>query len=602
MRRGECPSHDAIRAFLAGNANEGAHEAVSEHLDTCAECRALVAELDAKYSAVTSSQNPATDDSSQSEHPHVTEEGHQEVRGEARLNETDTWGIGEYLFIQELSATRMATVYKARHAKLNRIVVVKVLNEDLSEDHAAVTRFHREMECTGSIEHPNVVWASDAGESDGRAFIVMEYLQGVTLADLIQPAQPIPSAAACELARQAALGLQCIHEQGLVHRDIKPSNLFLTSDGTVKVLDLGLARWRKADNENEVTLTSATLGTHDYMAPEQASDSRSVDIRGDIYSLGCTLFHLLAGDVPFPTQTYDTSIKKLLAHASAPVPNVRSIRREIPHAVSQIVQQMMAKSVDDRFQRPEQVAVALLPFARSDGLGRLVSESAHPRNDEVERRSRENAITDSSGIRADRVKIRIPESGVSRAAWSVGALLSAVVLITLLTWRGCADDGSLVVEVDQTDCQVEVVNANGNREVFARTNDSGVTVSLTPGEYHLIVRKEGFDEFDSLVVLEPGKTRQVLVRLKGQTHIDQSGSQDGDAESEKEADELGNLALAVKQATNEGLAANSMVAVRSRLVEFCQRNLGRPGYTVAARLWRDLPGRWTTSASGAIEL
>src|SRR5262249_33677503 len=157
----------------------------------------------------------------------------------------------------------------------------------------------------GRLEHPNLVRYTDAGEVEGKLFLVMELLDGEDLAKLVKARGPLPVAEACALVRQAALGLQHAHEQGLVHRDVKPSNLLLTTAGVVKVLDLGLARLCAAGPAGEA-LTSATqlMGTPDYMAPEQLLDSHAVDARTDLYSLGCTLYHLLAGDPPFGGPSY----------------------------------------------------------------------------------------------------------------------------------------------------------------------------------------------------------------------------------------------------------------------------------------------------------
>ena len=193
----------------------------------------------------------------------------------------------------------MGTVYKALHTKLDRAVALKVLARGRVEDGRAIARFEREMKAIGRLDHPQIVRADDAREIDGHPVLIMEYVEGLDLARLVNRVGRLRVAAACELARQAAVGLQYVHEHGLVHRDIKPSNLMLTPRGEVKILDLGLARLhRQRGGSDEMTGTGLTMGTADYMAPEQASDSHSVDIRADIYSLGCTLFKLLSGRRP----------------------------------------------------------------------------------------------------------------------------------------------------------------------------------------------------------------------------------------------------------------------------------------------------------------
>ena len=188
-------------------------------------------------------------------------------------------------------------------------------------DGGAVARFQREMKAVGRLEHPNIVRAMDAGEVDDTHFLVMEYVPGIDLSDLSRRIGPMQIADACELVRQAAVGLQEAHEHGMVHRDIKPSNLILAQPRrrqempSVKILDLGLALLSEAlsPDQQGLTTTGQMMGTLDYMAPEQGGDSHQVDIRADVYSLGATLYKLLCGEAPFGAAKYDTPVKKLVA-------------------------------------------------------------------------------------------------------------------------------------------------------------------------------------------------------------------------------------------------------------------------------------------------
>jgi serine/threonine protein kinase len=210
----------------------------------------------------------------------------------------------------------MGTVYRAVHTRLKKPFAIKVLHIDRTADPHAVARFQRELEAIGRLDHDNIGRATDAGEVGGLHFLVMELVDGIDLSRLIRHRGPLPIADACELARQAALGLQCAHERGLVHRDVKPSNLLLSAQGELKVLDLGLAllsHGRRASGE--LTATGQVMGTADYMAPEQWEASHSVDIRAEVYSLGCTLHTLLTGRPPFGGAEYDSVMKKMAAHA-----------------------------------------------------------------------------------------------------------------------------------------------------------------------------------------------------------------------------------------------------------------------------------------------
>src|SRR5262249_33329567 len=200
--------------------------------------------------------------------------------------------FGEFRIDEFLNRGGMGEVYKAFHLKLQQPVALKVLPAERMSDPAAVARFQREMAAVGRLDHPHIVRASHAGERDGIHYLVMDFVDGIDLARLIEQTGPLPAAAACHLVQQSAIALQYAHEQGLVHRDIKPSNLMLSAEGRMKVLDFGLARLRPDRIEpGDLTRPGDWMGTADYMAPEQWLDARSVDIRADIYSLGCTLYY-----------------------------------------------------------------------------------------------------------------------------------------------------------------------------------------------------------------------------------------------------------------------------------------------------------------------
>ena len=220
--------------------------------------------------------------------------------------------LGQYVFLERLGEGGTGQVFKARHVHMNRIVALKIIRPELTVDAEVVARFYREIQVISQLNHPNIIHAFDAGPEGNVHTLVMEYVQGTDLAKLVKQSGPLPAGRACDYIRQAAFGLAHAHRKGLIHRDIKPSNLFLSA-GTpgakdqgqlIKVLDLGLARLQRgADGDLTSTLTpvgSVTMGTPDYLAPEQALDFHQVDIRADIYSLGCTLFFLLTGQPPFP--------------------------------------------------------------------------------------------------------------------------------------------------------------------------------------------------------------------------------------------------------------------------------------------------------------
>ena len=212
----------------------------------------------------------------------------------------------------------------------------------------------------------------------GMHYLVMDFIDGTDLSQLVHRLGPLPVADACEIARQTAIGLQYVHDAGLVHRDIKPSNIMLTGDGRVKILDLGLAMLNEqfSEDANNLTTVGQLMGTLDYMSPEQAADSRQVDARADIYSLGATLFKLLTGQAPYGGPNHRSLLKKVLALASGPVPSVRAIRADVPIELDQIVQRCLDKNIESRFTRVAEVAEALAPLAADAQLSTLAHEAA----------------------------------------------------------------------------------------------------------------------------------------------------------------------------------------------------------------------------------
>ena len=291
--------------------------------------------------------------------------------------------LGDYDLIEELGHGGMGSVYKARQIYLGQIVALKVLPQRYLDDPQAVARFRREMQSIGQLDHPNIVRAFNAGEAEGVHFLVMECVDGVTLQQLVRPDEktvtPLSPGAACEVIRQAALGLQHAHEHKLVHRDVKPANLMLSREGIVKLLDLGLAKFqaeRRASDEvgSELTQAGMTMGTVDYMAPEQWEHAGIVDVRADIYSLGCTLFFLLTGTPPFGGKSYDSNRKKLMAHVVAPIPSLAEACPDCPEDIDRILAHMMAKEPDDRFDTPGELADTIGLFANIDELAACTAD------------------------------------------------------------------------------------------------------------------------------------------------------------------------------------------------------------------------------------
>jgi serine/threonine protein kinase len=291
---------------------------------------------------------------------------------QATLGAVKSWPtLAGYEILGVLGRGGMGIVYKARQLRSDRLVAVKVIDPSLAGESDMVARFRREQFLATRLRHPNLVAAYGAGQVAGLPYLVMEFVEGVSLDQLVEERGSLPVAEACEVARQAAVGLQHMHEHGSVHRDVKPSNLMLATSGQVKVLDLGLARLLNQSVEGgQITSCGQFLGTLDYVAPEQCEDSHGVDIRADIYSLGCTLYHLLTGHPPFAAPTYSSVFQKLKAHAEALPPPIRERRPEVPETLASALERMLAKDRKGRFTSPADVVVTLQPIsARGDLVG-----------------------------------------------------------------------------------------------------------------------------------------------------------------------------------------------------------------------------------------
>ncbi|HMC65940.1 MAG TPA: protein kinase, partial [Gemmataceae bacterium] len=271
--------------------------------------------------------------------------------------------IGKYKVLERLGSGGMGSVYLCEHKFMRRRVAVKVLPAAKAEDPSSLERFYREARAAAALDHPNIVRAYDIDQDENLHFLVMEYVDGASLHEIIKKRGPMDTLRAAHYIRQAAIGLQHAHEAGLVHRDIKPGNLLVDRNGTVKVLDMGLARFFH-DEEDILTkkYDESVLGTADYLAPEQALDSHGVDVRADIYSLGATFYYLLTGHPPF---SEGTVAQKLIWHQTRQPKAIRALRRDVPEGLLAIVEKMMAKDPAQRYQEPVSVAEALTQWTET---------------------------------------------------------------------------------------------------------------------------------------------------------------------------------------------------------------------------------------------
>ena len=434
--------------------------------------------------------------------------------------------LGSYVILDEIGAGGMGQVFKALHSEMQREVALKTLKNSLPVSSDSAQRFRREVQAAAQLVHPNVVVAHDAGEVDGVRFLVMEYVEGQNLSTLVRQSGSLPLARAVDLIRQAAEGLKYAHERGVIHRDVKPGNLLLSDEGVVKVLDLGLARFivpnENTPNAHGEQLTSAgmVMGTADYMAPEQASETHTADERADIYSLGCTLHFLLTAERVFPAPTV---WQTLAHHHEKPVPTLSSSRDDVPLEFDAVFQRMLAKNPADRFQSMQEVIEALSPFVhwgrefRAGWNGRSAgppsgSFTREPGSDvdsgstEVAERGgnvRERDCESGGPVEADRTlllpsaKRRRQRHGPMLAGGMLVAAVAAIVIFSDNPEKLARND--TVIAVPDTDITPGPVNA-------------GDDATEPPGDMNFIAVVKQRDELISAIWATDEKAERVRLR------------------------------------------------------------------------------------------
>lgn len=364
--------------------------------------------------------------------------------------------FGRYILQEEIGAGGMGRVFKATHATLKQVVALKTIRDDRFEgDDQILRRFYREIEAAGAVIHPHVARATDAGEEQGIHFLITEYIDGIDLQALTQRMGGISAGVVCELAYQTSLGLEAIRSQGMIHRDIKPSNLLVTWDGQVKIVDLGLARILDASiSSGQLTGSNALLGTLDFIAPEQAHCARDIDIRADLYSLGCTVIWLLTGQAVFGPPDYRFPAQKIRAHCDVE-PNWNRLP-PLEDGVLTVLKRLLAKRPGDRFETPAQVAEALKPYRDETALGPLLERVREEKNQELD----SHAVTETVSYEYDTTVPRKDFAVWKWTTWFIGgvsffviALVATALLLNSLSgdrkthldeFREKAPDNSLV--------------------------------------------------------------------------------------------------------------------------------------------------------------
>ena len=519
-----CPTPDQLSEYLLGRIDDATSAVLDAHLLHCRTCQtALATTIPADDTFVSSLKSgliqaefedePALRVVIQQVSKHAFRsrcaeeamEKHAAVPRPVATSESTQAGmrIGPYRLLKILGKGGMGQVYLAEHSRLEMTVAVKVLADQLSQNPQAIARFDREMKAVGRFNHPNIVRATDAGEFQGQHYLAMEFVDGRDLAQVVHACGPLKISDACEVIRQAAIGIQHAHEHALIHRDLKPSNLMVTRDGLVKVLDLGLARLR-TKNDDGLTSDFQIMGTADYMAPEQALKSPEVDSRVDIYSLGCTLYALLCGRPPFADEKHSTSLRKIMAHEQEQATKAHERRTDIPIKLSEIIDKAMAKLPSDRFATAGDLAVALQPYAENANLPALYQATSYTGADTTKNTSdigKHLALTDTAVLpKANPSLSPTLSKHRPRTFWIIAAILLPILGLALagLALQFSTAKGTIIVEIEDDQISTstigeQLVIQDSKTGTVYRLSISGNTTQtdLLPGKYSIRVENPG---------------------------------------------------------------------------------------------------------------
>jgi tRNA A-37 threonylcarbamoyl transferase component Bud32 len=519
------PPAAKLAEFAQGKLPPAEADAIGQHLAACPACTAAVEKVsaDSLFRLVQAARpTPPPHDGTPPPGP-----GPSASPGAPALP-PELVGHPRYTILRELGRGGMGVVYQARQTLLQRQVAIKVLNKSVLDRPGALERFQREVQAAGKLAHPNIVTAYDADQAGDLHMLIMEFVPGQSLAEVLHKKGALPVAQACNYVRQAALGLQHAHEKGMVHRDIKPGNLILTPQGQVKILDFGLAKVASERRPGKnLTTVDAYLGTPEYSAPEQATDARSAKVQADIYSLGCTLYALLAGAPPFREETV---IQTILAHLEKEPLPLPELRPEVPERLWTVLAKMLAKKPEQRFQTPAEVAQALLPFCKAGAKTTApgAAEKATAGDATAREVKVEPAVSDSpfQGLDAETaaakpVKPR-PGRPAPRAAgkrkWLAGAGVAAAVLLLLGLvglWLGGVftvktPNGLLVVEVNEPNPDVYI---DGEKMTVSWAGGKKAEITIRPGTHKVEVKKNGFTVHGEEVTLKDGERTVLTARL-----------------------------------------------------------------------------------------
>jgi serine/threonine protein kinase len=503
----ECLNPSEVRQVVSGACPPEDFDSAISHLDDCERCRAAVDALDRGGHWIHDSLAADQPDPLQAETACQVALWRMLDTPTMTVMPVDTGTLpketlGPYRLLRQLGSGGMGTVYLAQHERLRRQCAIKLLPRERVDQPGWLERFDREMTTVASLEHPNVVRATDAGHEDGWHYLVMEHLDGLDVGRIGGRMGELEVADAGEIVRQAALGLAHVHASGLVHRDIKPSNLMLTRDGVVKLLDLGLVL--SGDDplavDDRLTTVGHLMGTMPYMAPEQLIDSRDVDSRADIYALGATLYRLIAGRPPHPRR--GGLAKHVLAITSEDPPTLDTVRPDVDPEVVALVAEMLSRDPGDRPQNADQVAERLASMRGRSALKRLLRQTLRKHSDDER----------SSTLQPRVSAAQPPRRPINR--WFLLAGFAASFFLFGLLIKIATDRGELIIKSDQQDLVIAVKSGEEVVERLQITAGEDERVTLHKGTY--VVQIEGVTDGLSLDqnVITIGRGDSVPIRVE----------------------------------------------------------------------------------------
>ena len=535
-----CFKADQLKSFALGRLNDEQAQQVAAHLQKCADCEQTLGGFDDTNDSLMLQIRSASAMAGAEECPAELERALGEI-ATSRTNtkrpvfqptgSNDDW-VRDYRLLEQLGQGGMGTVYKAIHERLQRTVALKLLPAKRLRNNEAVGRFEREMRAIGRLDHPAIVRATDAGEVDGTHFLAMDYVPGIDVSKVVRFVGPLRVPDACEIVRQAAVGLSYAHGQGLIHRDVKPSNIMLAladvgEEVNVRLLDLGLALFGAASEAvDDFTTVGQLMGTLDYMAPEQADHSR-VDQTADVYSLGSTLFKLLTGKAPFETGEYQTPLQKMKALATVEPPSLLDRPCEASAELAAVVDQMVQRDPKQRIPTTAEVATAVQPFCEGHALRELALRAIELNTAaEIEAESRipESIMRSTPGSMPE-AKQQPTSPAVESAGgfdgngntrwkrWLAGfAAVPVLALLAGVIWIR-TDKGTLKIESIADDIPIEI--RQGTQLVESLILKSGPNEILLRSGQHEVSIAAPYDNLtisNSTVEIERGG--QTIVRIK----------------------------------------------------------------------------------------